>query len=89
MGTPRNTAIPIQLDMDAMFEALRPQIEALVSERVKAALEAREGAPEIMKPAAAARYLDISRASLQRNYGKLKIYRDGLPYYRRDDLVKI
>ena len=58
MGTPRNTAIPIQLDMDAMFEALRPQIEALVSERVKAALEAREGAPETMKPAAATDWLN-------------------------------
>lgn len=90
MGTPRNIAtLPVQLDMDAMFEALRPQIEALVSERVKAALEAREGAPEIMKPAAAARYLNISVSTLERRHRRAKFYRDGLPYYKRDDLIKI
>ena len=89
MGTPRNTAaIPALLDMDAVFEALRPHIEALVSERVKAALEAREGAPEIMKPCKAARFLDISVATLRRKYGHLKIIKGGLPYYRREDLVK-
>lgn len=90
MGTPRNTAtIPLQFDMDAMFDALRPQIEALVSDRVNAALEARGGAPDIMKPAVAARFLGISPSTLQRRYGSLKIYKGGLPYYRRDDLVKI
>lgn len=90
MGTPRNTAaIPALLDMDAMFEALRPHIEALVSERVKAALEQQQSAPEYMKPAAAARFMGMSVRTLERRFRHAKVYRGGLPYYRLEDLLKI
>lgn len=87
MGNPRN--IPVQLDMDAFLEALRPELMAVAKECLKELLEQQQGAPEIMKPAAAARYLDISVSTLERRYRRAKFYRDGLPYYKRDDLVKI
>lgn len=90
MGTPRNIAtLPVQLDMDAFLEALRPELMAMAKECFKELLEQQQGAPEIMKPAAAARFLYISVSTLERRYRRAKFYRDGLPYYKRDDLIKI
>jgi len=90
MGTPRNIAtLPVQLDMDDVFEALRPQIDALVSERVKAAMEQQQAAPEFMKPAQAARFLGISVRTLERRFKDAKVCKGGLPYYKRSDLLKI
>lgn len=90
MGTPRNIAtLPVSIDTDAFLEALRPELMAMAKECFKELLEQQQGAPEIMKPAAAARYLNISRASLERNFKDAKFYKGGLPYYKRDDLIKI
>lgn len=90
MGTPRNIAtLPVSIDTDAFLEAMRPELMAMAKECLKELLEQQQGAPEIMKPCKAAKFMDISVATLRRKYGHLKIVKGGLPYYKRDDLVKI
>lgn len=80
----------MQVDAETLFEAFRPQIEALVTAEVERRVSRMESAkqwPEYLTTAQAARYLGVSRDTIERRYRDKACLMGGKRMFRRADLV--